>query len=188
MTFEDTIALVLLFAAGFASWGFVEYAIHGLLSHRFRTFVSPLHWRHHREPHAVFTAPLAWVPGALIAYVGLSLAIGTLPAAAAVLGLLSGFARYEYVHWRMHFRTPRSDRERLLRSHHLAHHFRNPKVYCGVTTRFWDRVFGTLPDDWERDYAAVADRPPLDGKSNIGVIWNPRFALERIQRARRHGA
>ena len=165
MTIQSMIGLALLFLVGIASWGFVEYAIHGLLSHRFQTFVSPLHWQHHREPHAVFTAPLAWVPGFLLVYAALAFAVSPIPAAAFVLGLLSGFVRYEYVHWRIHFRAPRTDRERLLRSHHLAHHFRNPKAYCGVTTRVWDRVFGTLPSGRDRDYAAVADRPPLQGAS-----------------------
>jgi len=181
------IHLGLLSGAGFASWGFVEYGIHGLLSHRFQTFVSPLHWQHHREPHAVFTAPLAWVPGAVLGVVVFSLAIGKVAAIAFVGGLLVGFARYEYRHWRIHFREPRSARERLLRSHHLAHHFCDPNAYCGVTTRTWDRVFGTLPARWREDYAKVADRRPIDGPSNLRVIWNPRFAVERVRLARRNG-
>jgi hypothetical protein len=41
------------------------------------------------------------------------------------------------MHWRFHFREPRSKRERLLRSHHLAHHFCNSRVYHGVSTRLW---------------------------------------------------
>ena len=60
--------------------------------------------------------------------------------------------------------------ERRLRAHHLAHHFRNPLAYHGVTTRFWDRALGTLPAHCERDYARVADRPPLPGRSNFGQL------------------
>lgn len=185
MDLGTAIGLAVLFGLGFVGWGFVEYVIHGLLSHRFSTPVSPLHWQHHREPHAVFTAPLAWVPGAAVAYGVVGLSIGAVPAAALLSGLLLGFARYEYVHWRIHFREPRTARQRLLRNHHLAHHFRDPTMYCGVTTRVWDRVFGTLPDGCEADYARVANRPPLDGPSNIRLIWNPRFAFARIRKAQR---
>lgn len=175
--------LMALFVIGFAGWSFVEYAIHGLLSHRFSTPVSPLHWQHHREPQAVFTAPLAWVPGVLVAFAGLSLLAGASQAAALTAGLLCGFARYEYVHWRIHFREPRNARQTRLRRHHLAHHFRSPKNYCGVTTRFWDRVFGTLPAHCEQDYAAVADRAVIEGPSNLRLIWNPRFAVARVRNA-----
>lgn len=178
------VGLAVLFGVGLLAWSFVEYGIHGLLSHRFSTPISPLHWSHHREPQAVFTAPLAWVPGALVAYAPLALLMGALPAGAFMLGLMVGFARYEYVHWRIHFRDPKTPRQKLLREHHLAHHFRNPKAYCGVTTRFWDRVFGTLPAHAEDDYAAVADRPRIDGPSNLRVIWNPRFAAHRLRTAR----
>ncbi len=181
------IGLVLLFGVGFATWSFVEYGIHGLLSHRFDTFVSPLHWMHHREPRAVFTAPLAWIPVTSLAYGFLAFAIGPVAGLALILGLLLGFARYEYFHWRIHFREPRTARERMLRSHHLAHHFRDPNAYCGVTTRIWDRVFRTLPSSWEEDYAHVADRPRIEGPSNLRLIWNPRFAVERMRTARRGG-
>ncbi|MDX1650830.1 MAG: sterol desaturase family protein, partial [Myxococcota bacterium] len=105
-------------------------------------------------------------------------------AGAAVAGLLAGFARYEYVHWRIHFRAPRSARERLLRSHHLAHHVRDASAYHGVTTRLWDRAFGTLPDRWPEDYARVADHPPLEGSSNLRATFSPAAMAEALDRAR----
>ena len=104
----------------------------------------------------------------------LALAIGAAPAGAVVLGVLAGFVRYEHVHWRIHFRAPVSARQELLRVHHLSHHFRNPKAYHGVTTRFWDRLFGTLPARHRDDYARVAHHAPLVGKSNFGRLWPQR--------------
>ena len=164
------------FAVGYALWPLLEYAIHGWLSHTFDTFVSPLHWQHHRFPHRVFTSPLAWVPSVAILYGLLALTVGGPPASTATMGVLAGFLHYEYVHWRIHFRLPTTPRQRLLRAHHLAHHFCNPNAYHGVTTTFWDRVFATRPADHATDYAAVADRPPIDGKSNLGALWPPRQA------------
>jgi len=169
---------------GFLSWGLVEYAVHGVLSHRLKTFVSPLHWGHHRDPRAVFTAPLAVAPATLLV---LALACWLLGAAAGIAftaGLFAGFVRYERVHFRIHFREPRGERERILRAHHLAHHFVNPRAYHGVTTRRWDRAFGTLPASFERDYERGADRPPLEGESNLLSIWNPIHAIARARAAR----
>jgi dihydroceramide fatty acyl 2-hydroxylase len=180
-------ALALL-ALGFTAWGLVEYGIHGVLSHRLRTFVSPMHWGHHRTPAAVFTSPIAWVPLAALIF-GLCTWLTDLAAATAfTAGLVGGFARYERRHWRIHFRAPRTDRERLLRDHHLAHHFVNPRAYHGVTTRLWDRAFGTLPATCERDYARVVEHPAITGPSNFGVVYNPRasarIVAENLRRAR----
>jgi hypothetical protein len=180
LSIESLAVLGLAAVVGLLSWSFVEYGIHGMLSHRFRTPVSPIHWSHHRTPAAVFTSPLAWVPSfAAVFGVGAWLA-GAGIAAAFTLGLFSGFARYEYVHWRIHFRSPRSRRQALLRSHHLAHHFVNPLAYHGVTTRLWDHVFRSLPDGWEKDYARGAAQPPIPGPSNLRATWSPRATLSTV--------
>ena len=167
--------LTIAVAAGIGrtSWSLVEYTVHGVLSHRLRTFVSPLHWSHHRTPAAVFTSPLAWVPTAAaifalsVTFAGL--AVGT----SFTVGLLAGFRHYENVHWRIHFRAPLNARQERLRNHHLAHHFVNPQAYHGVTSHFWDRVFGSLPQTWESDYARGGAHSPIEGPSNLRASWNP---------------
>jgi dihydroceramide fatty acyl 2-hydroxylase len=188
MTFALAFDWALAAGAGFLSWGLVEYAIHGVLSHRFHTFVSPIHWGHHRSPAAVFTSPLAWMPVALLFYLAADLAVGRFLATGFMAGVLGGFARYELVHWRHHFREPRNARQRLLRDHHLAHHFVNPRAYHGVTTRLWDRVFGSLPASFADDYRRVEDHPPITGPSNLMAIWSPRTAMGIAREAlRREG-
>jgi len=161
------LALVAAFAAGLLLWPAVEYLVHGVLSHRFRTFVTRLHGVHHKEPHRVFTSPLASLPVSLAIYAALAWPLGRAPAAALVAGLFAGFLRYEWIHWRIHFREPRSARERLLRAHHLAHHFVNPRAYHGVTTRLFDRLLGTLPESWALDYEKASARQALPGASNF---------------------
>jgi len=162
--------LLALFALGFAAWSFLEYVIHGWLAHTFATPAAPLHWTHHRDPRRVFTSLLVWGPTSVAIWGLLATLVGATPAAALVLGILAGFQRYEYVHWRIHFRAARGARQELLRVHHLAHHFRNPKAYHGVTTRLWDRLFGTLPAQHREDYARVAHHGPLGGASNFGSL------------------
>jgi sterol desaturase/sphingolipid hydroxylase (fatty acid hydroxylase superfamily) len=172
-----------LLLMGFLCWGLLEYAIHGLLAHRWKTFVSPLHANHHRNPRNVFTNPIAVLPIALLLFGATTLVTGSLRASFFVGGVLAGFSRYEWMHWRFHFRAPRSPRERLLRNHHLAHHFCDARSYHGVSTRLWDRVFGTLPVDWKADYARVENRAPLTGSSNFVEIWNPKTSLAHLRRA-----
>lgn len=157
------------FLLGLAAWPCLEYLIHGTLSHRYRTFVTPLHMGHHRNPRGVLTAPHAWVPTACAIWGVLAWIFGATWATPVVLGLLVGFARYERFHWRVHFDRPRNAREEILFAHHLAHHYRDPKHYHGVTTRLLDRVFGTLPPHWRDDYAHVQGRPPLEPGDTFAV-------------------
>ena len=142
-------------------WPFFEYFVHGILSHRFKTPVSPLHWGHHIHLQSVFTPALAWVPVTLILTSLFVWAFGKLIGLGLASGLLLGFFHYEYCHWRIHFKEPKNSHQQKLRDHHLAHHFRNPKAYFGVTTILCDRLFGSLTASAEEDYAAASKRHPL---------------------------
>ena len=158
---ESALLVLAATALGLLTWPLIEYGVHGVLAHRLRTFVSPLHGVHHTDPRRVFTSPLAWVPATLaiggLAVWGLGAGLGL----GFTAGALLGFLRYELIHWRIHFRLPRNAAERRRREHHLAHHFADARHYHGVTTPLWDRVFGTLPAHRERDYARVRNLPPL---------------------------
>jgi len=167
---RSAVTAVSLFLLGGLLWPLIEYGIHAFLSHRFRTFVSLLHWAHHEDPRAVFTSPLAWLPAILVVSWGAVWTLGWTSGMALTGGAALGFARYERLHWRIHFRRPRSAREARRRDHHLAHHYVDPSAYHGVTTRFWDRVFGSLPAHSARDYRQVAQRAPLEGSSNWGRL------------------
>ena len=178
---DGLFTIVIAAVVGRLCWSPLGYAIHGLLSHRFRTLVTPLHWGHHRMPAAVFTSPLAWIPtaGALFALaVGLS---GVALGAAFSLGLLVGFLRYELVHWRIHFCVPRSAHERRLRDHPLAQHFVDPRAYHGVTSHVWDHVFGTLPATRETDYQRGSRFPPIGEPSNLRASWSPVATVRAVR-------
>jgi|SRR5579875_2737671 len=167
------------FAAGFFAWTLLEYAIHGWLGHRFHTFVTPMHAVHHRDPRAVFAIG-AWLPAAALLAI-LYAAFGWSPATVFYASLVCGFIAYEVIHYRLHFATRLTHWERELRAHHLAHHFARPQACFGVTTRLWDRVFGT---DWNLPgplRQAIAQVPPLSGPSNLAYLLG--FDGRRQQRA-----
>ena len=156
--------------AGMAAWTLLEYAIHAWLSHTFRTFATPLHAVHHRDPRRVFTIG-AWGPVAASWLGGLAL-WGAAPAMLFYSGMVAGFALYEGVHFRVHFRRPRSRLERHLRERHLAHHLGAPDRNFGVTSALWDRVFGSEANSQAmgelRD--AIAAAAPLTGASNLRML------------------
>jgi sterol desaturase/sphingolipid hydroxylase (fatty acid hydroxylase superfamily) len=170
---KSMLGCAILFAGGLGGWTLLEYVIHGPLSHRFKTFVNPLHDVHHRDPHAVFTAR-AWLPliSITLAMIGFC---AFHPATFFFLGVVGGFVGYEAVHYRIHFARPRNRLETRLRVRHLAHHTYQPNAIFGVTSPFWDRVFGTEPAPIEQEEmrGAVRDIPALAGPSN----WKRAFTM-----------
>jgi sterol desaturase/sphingolipid hydroxylase (fatty acid hydroxylase superfamily) len=161
------LATAAIFIAGLFAWTFIEYFIHGWMSHRLNTFVTPLHDAHHRDPHAVFTIG-AWMPAFAIWLLGFGL-FGFSRWFVFYTGTLAGFMIYEAVHYRIHFAYPASRLEERLRTRHLVHHYRAPDACFGVTTGLWDLVFRSGLDDkrMEQFRAPVKDIAPLTGPSNL---------------------
>jgi len=168
--------LILAFGGGLFAWTLVEYVIHGVLGHAHRTFVTPLHDVHHRDPHAVFALG-AWIPTAII-LAGAIAFFGLAPGVVFYGGIVCGFAVYEYVHYRIHFANPANAVEERLRARHLAHHAGEPDAIFGVTSRIWDVAFGTEPEpERMRELAAVGGRvAPLAGRSNLARVIRSRMA------------
>jgi len=155
---------IAIFALGLFAWTFAEYVIHGWLGHTLHGVAAALHQVHHRDPHAVFTIG-AWLPLAALWTIALVI-FGRCPGTILLTGLISGFALYEALHYRIHFRRPLNACERYLRARHLLHHQGAAEKYLGVTSPLWDLIFGTEPS------AKRAPRPvtPLTGRTNLRLL------------------
>jgi dihydroceramide fatty acyl 2-hydroxylase len=160
------------FVAGIFAWSFLEYLIHGWLSHTFSTFATPLHAVHHRDPSAVFTVR-AWIPVAVVWSV-IVLTFHWAPGTILFSGSVTGFVAYEIVHYRIHFRRPRGPIEDYLRSRHLVHHECHPERCFGVTSSLWDLAFGTeLMGPMMITLCESMGRiAPLSGRTNLYKLKN----------------
>ena len=141
--------LIISFLSGVALWTFAEYILHRFLGHEHKgkNFFKDEHQMHHRKVHYFAPAGKKIAAAATVAvllFMLLSLLGSKLYALAFVLGLIGMYGLYEYVHARYHRRGPVAKVFIVLRKHHFYHHFHQPKLNHGVTTRFWDRVFGTF--------------------------------------------
>lgn len=125
-------------------WTLVEYLLHRFVYHEVAV-VRELHWMHHVHPNDFIGAPI-WV-----SIVGFSSILGILAllwdieiACGITSGLIVGYLAYLLMHDAVH-RWHLGERS-WLRSHRLRHirHHRNAEPgNFGVTTGFWDLVFGT---------------------------------------------
>lgn len=125
-------------------WTLVEYLLHRFVYHKVAV-IRELHGMHHSRPNDFIGAPI-WVSIA-----GFSCFLSCLAllwdveiAGGATGGLIVGYVWYLLVHDAVH-RWQLSEGS-WMRSHRLRHlrHHRNPEPgNFGVTTGFWDLVFGT---------------------------------------------
>jgi sterol desaturase/sphingolipid hydroxylase (fatty acid hydroxylase superfamily) len=142
--------LLFLFA-GIVFWTFTEYMLHRFLghTHKGKNFFKAEHSTHHSKAN-YFAPAYKKIIAAVIVAAALTFItnlLTTLPNAIAfVSGLMSMYGLYEITHYRYHAFKPIIAPFIILRKHHFYHHFHNPSVNHGVTSRFWDRVFGTFQE------------------------------------------
>jgi cyclopropane-fatty-acyl-phospholipid synthase len=131
--------------AGLASWSIIEYLLHRFILHGVQPFKS-WHAEHHRRPTALIYAPtilsatliftLVFLPARLVSNLWW--------ASAFTLGVLSGYLAYAITHHATHhWGASRAWLQQRKRWHALHHQRRGPAGCYGVTTSFWDRVFGS---------------------------------------------
>lgn len=142
--------LTSLLAAGLgaAGWTLSEYLLHRFSFHGASAKGNGA--KEHRQHHAQvdYFAPtwqkaLATVPVTAL-MLPLSVWVAGVPTGVAfTAGYLGMYVLYEFLHRRAHTHPPRGRYGRWLRRNHFAHHFMDPRLAQGVTTPFWDRVFGT---------------------------------------------
>ena len=136
--------IVLSVAGGLAVWPLIEYALHRYVLHRLEPFRG-WHMEHHNRPRAFICTPTIFSAGLIFTLVFLpalaswNLWVGT----GLTLGVTIGYLTFSWAHHAVHYwRADRAwlrNRKRL----HTIHHRSGSACNYGVTTSFWDDVFGT---------------------------------------------
>lgn len=134
-----------LVAAGLIFWSLAEYLLHRFVLHGLQPF-RRWHEEHHRRPRALISAPLL-VSGSLVAGLDVlpALLIGVWQGLALALGFTLGYLGYALLHHGLHQGGARAGWMRQRRRWHALHHGSAAAVCYGVSTTFWDHVFGTRP-------------------------------------------
>ena len=147
---------------------FVWYVLHRWVLHsRWMFKVPPLaatwkriHYDHHQDPNhleVLFGALHTTLPTIAIATIPIGWAIGAHwdagfggACAAFATGLVTT-CFYEFVHCIQHLAyKPKSKGLAEMKRRHMAHHFHDENGNYGITSFFWDRLFGTFYDRPER--------------------------------------
>jgi cyclopropane-fatty-acyl-phospholipid synthase len=125
--------------------GLVEYALHRFVLHGLPPF-RDWHAQHHRRPTALISTPTL-MSAALIAvlvFVPAWLLSDVWAASALTLGLSVGYLAYAITHHATHHWHADNAWLKQRKRWHALHHGSPDQPCCfGVTSAFWDRVFGS---------------------------------------------
>lgn len=159
----------LFFAAGVATWTWVEYLAHRFILHgrfpsgrgmRWLTHIAfdHLHYQHHARPwdgnHINGTLKDTFPVLGPLALLSFLAPIETAPTVLA--GLMVAYIVEEWVHQSVHFYDFRSKYWRYIKRHHWFHHSQvGAETGYGLTNGFWDIIYATrIP--WSR-YRRTSD-------------------------------
>lgn len=133
-----------LVALGFAGWTMVEYLLHRFVLHGVQPF-KRWHEEHHRRPTALICAPTIFSASLVVVLVFLPAFLlgGIWDACALTLGLVTGYLLYAVTHHATHHWQAKGAWLKGRKRWHALHHHHAGSGGYGVTTAFWDHVFGT---------------------------------------------
>jgi len=150
-----------LFFLGFMLFTLAEYLIHRYLYHiepssPFKAKLQyTIHGMHHDYPNdkeRLALPPVLTVFLAAFLFFIVHSVIGIF-AFGFVSGFFVGYATYLGVHYMVHVYSPPKNNFKILWSHHSLHHYKYPERAFGVSSPFWDVIFGTLPPRKSRQSA-----------------------------------
>jgi sterol desaturase/sphingolipid hydroxylase (fatty acid hydroxylase superfamily) len=148
----------------------IWYVLHRWVLHSRWMFKVPvlastwkrIHYDHHQDPNhleVLFGALHTTLPTIAIGVIPVGYAIGLPWGPEAALGTAAAaFATglvttcfYEFVHCIQHLAyKPKNPLLAEMKKRHMAHHFHDETGNFGITTFFWDKLFGTYYDRAER--------------------------------------
>ena len=153
---EPALYIILLFIAGAFTWSLTEYLMHRFLFHYKPTSETGkrlhfvFHGVHHDYPNdakRLVMAPSVSIPLAILYYYLFRLLMGEQHVASFFSGFVAGYLFYDMTHYAIHHLTFKNGLWMKLKTRHMMHHYRDDDNGYGVSSNFWDIVFGTTFKD-----------------------------------------
>jgi sterol desaturase/sphingolipid hydroxylase (fatty acid hydroxylase superfamily) len=140
-------------------WTLTEYLLHRFLFHfpaKSKTgkyLVFLFHGLHHEDPNDPTRLVFPPVPAFFIFLALYGLFSIFIPESGinAFMGFfMVGYLCYDYIHYATHHFSMKGKLARKIKKHHLQHHFQHKPAKYGVSSPFWDVVFGSVKSPKEK--------------------------------------
>lgn len=139
---------------GMCLWTFLEYFLHRFIFHLelwipdnryLYTIHYVIHGVHHAFPmekdRLVFP-PVLGIPVYFLLYFVYGSFIPLFLCRGIAIGVIAAYIMYDLSHYYFHHEQPLAQLE-YRKKYHMYHHYKDPNNGYGITTSFWDTVFGT---------------------------------------------
>ncbi|MCF8277896.1 MAG: sterol desaturase family protein [Flavobacteriales bacterium] len=150
----DLLTVAGLFFAGYFFWTLMEYCIHRFFFHKeFTTEIGKkihyiAHGIHHDFPNDSLRLVMPPAINLSLAFLFYWSFYGLIQDKGLTAGFFAGFVFgymvYDLMHFASHFFNFKNRWFQQIKRSHLLHHYREPNSGFGLSTIFWDRVFGTM--------------------------------------------
>lgn len=146
----DWLSVGMVFA-GWLTWTATEYFLHRVIFHLepesgwLKRTIFVIHGNHHAEPNDALRnlmPPIVSVP-VVAAIWALCVSLIGAQGSWFCLGFVVGYVIYDLIHYCCHQMPMKSPLARLLKVHHMRHHFWRDGGNYAITGMFWDRLFAT---------------------------------------------
>jgi 4-hydroxysphinganine ceramide fatty acyl 2-hydroxylase len=146
--FLSSVFPFLLFFTGWFTWTFAEYILHRFWNHakgvNKDNSIVQRHHHHHTHPTEI---SVSGKQRFIMILIGIALIVFSLWINEYLLilaGLETGIFWFFLMHYFLHQKWAQKIFPRLL-NYHLVHHCKEPDACFGISTIWWDFVFGTTP-------------------------------------------
>jgi len=154
-----------LFLFGLLVWSFTEYMLHRFIFH----FVPKSDWGkrihfmfhgvHHDYPNdstRLVMPPVVSIPLATFFYMLFINILGAHYLPPFYAGFILGYLAYDLTHYAVHHFSLHGRIGLFLKQQHMRHHYLDPENNFGVSSPFWDFVFGTFARKQHEETATVS--------------------------------
>lgn len=144
------------------AWSLVEYALHRYVFHlegdspRAQRAHFLIHGMHHEDPldpTRLVMPPAVSIVLGMILFSLFRFLLGNEWAEPFFAFFIVGYLCYDYIHFSVHHFVPRTRLGKYLKQSHMMHHYVSPHSRWGVSSPFWDYIFGTLEEVKDHEQA-----------------------------------
>ncbi|WP_428667416.1 sterol desaturase family protein [Runella sp.] len=144
------------YLAGLFVWSFTEYFMHrfvfhftpkGKLMERIHFIFHGVHHDYPNDAKRLVMPPSVSIPLATAFYFLFALFLGKYALGAFFAGFISGYLFYDMSHYALHHANFKSGFWKKLKKHHMLHHYSEADKGYGVSSDFWDKIFGSAFSD-----------------------------------------
>jgi sterol desaturase/sphingolipid hydroxylase (fatty acid hydroxylase superfamily) len=143
-----------MFVIGFITFTWIEYMVHRYVFHmgtftelreRIQYTVHGVHHEFPKDKSRLAMPPLLSITISTVLLLLFRLIMGDL-VFSFLPGMLVGYAYYLSVHYMVHVYQPPKNMFKWLWINHSVHHYKHGEYVFGVSSPFWDYVYGTMKE------------------------------------------